>query len=453
MMKMKSFLLLILPVFLFFGCAQTLHNTTTPVGETRLQEINDSAWPYGSSNSSDLEAQMQSIVNDALNYCEMSQSCWEAGDIGPAVEALDQAYALVLKIDTSTLPELIQQKENIRFMISKRILEIYASRKTTASGGHNAIPLEMNSHVQAEIDLLTKYGKKNFFIKAYKRSGKHRSRIVRALKEAGLPVELSWLPLIESGFEETALSKARALGLWQFIPSTGYKFGLHRDRYIDERLDPEKSTRAAIAYLKELHRIFGDWATVLAAYNCGEGNVLRVIRKQNVNYLDNFWDLYKRLPSETARYVPRFMATLHIINNPEKYGLEAVVLENPLDYETIEVSKQIHLKDIAKRIGISEKSLKALNPELRYRILPPDTYAVKIPHGKSENLYAELKNIPVTVLPPMRAFVYHKVKRGETLSAIALNYRTSVKKIVRLNRIRKRGFIVAGCVLKIPQRG
>ena len=100
-------------------------------------------------------------------------------------------------------------------------------------------------------------------------------------------------------------------------------------------MDPAKSTLAAIEYLKELHSIFGDWATVLAAYNCGEGRVLRVIRSQNINYLDNFWDLYERLPRETARYVPRFLATLHVLNNPEKYGLDQVSVEPPLEFETV----------------------------------------------------------------------------------------------------------------------
>ena len=119
-------------------------------------------------------------------------------------------------------------------------------------------------------------------------------------------------------FKINAYSRARALGLWQFIPSTGYKFGLSRDEWIDERMDVEKSTQAAIAYLKELHNMFGDWLTVLAAYNCGEGKVLRVISRQNINYLDGFWDLYRQLPHETARYVPRFLATLHIVKEPAK---------------------------------------------------------------------------------------------------------------------------------------
>jgi membrane-bound lytic murein transglycosylase D len=121
-----------------------------------------------------------------------------------------------------------------------------------------------------------------------------------------------------------ALSSARALGLWQFIPSTGHKFGLNRSQYVDERMDFVKSTHAAVAYLKELHNIFGDWSTVLAAYNCGENACCGSFATQNVNYLDNFWDLYQRLPRETARYVPRFFATLHIVKNPEKYGLDQI---------------------------------------------------------------------------------------------------------------------------------
>ncbi len=261
---------------------------------------------------------VQTDLDDALDLCQLSQDYWQQGELENAVDALDRAYALILSVDTSDQPKLIQQKEDLRFMISKRILEIYASRNIVINGNHKAIPITINRHVQAEIDLFTKGRERRFFVDSYKRSGRYRDKIVESLQEAGLPQELSWLPLIESGFKVNALSRSRALGMWQFIPSTGYKFGLSRDKFIDQRMDPERSTRAAIEYLKELHRLFGDWSTVLAAYNCGEGRVLRLIRGQNINYLDNFWDLYQRLPRETARYVPRFLATLHILNNPEE---------------------------------------------------------------------------------------------------------------------------------------
>ena len=355
-------------------------------------------------------------------------------------------------VDTYNQPKIIQQKEDLRFMISKRILEIYASRHIVVNGNHKAIPLVMNKNIQKEIDLLTTGGEKNFFIESYKRSGRYRPYIISELTKAGLPVELSWLPLIESGFKAGALSKARALGLWQFIPSTGYKFGLKRTLYIDERLDPFKATEAAIAYLKELHQIFGDWSTVLAAYNCGEGAVLRTIRDQNVNYLDNFWDLYERLPRETARYVPRFLAVLHIVNDKEKYGLDATCTYPPWEYETIMVSRQVHLKDIAHKTGISEKILKHLNPELRYNILPNDKYPFKVPPGKGAELLANLEEIPVSS-PPRQAFVKHRVKHGETLSTIAERYHTSVKRIAKANNIRKYNCIVAGKTLKIPLKG
>ena len=239
---------------------------------------------------------IQPVLDEALVFCQAAQDFWQKGELENALEALDYAYALILGIETDDSAKLIQQKEDLRFMIAKRILEIYASRNIVINGNYNAIPLVMNKHVQNEIARFTQNSEKKFFIESYKRSGKYRAQIVSALKEAGLPVELSWLPLIESGFKVNALSKARALGPWQFIPSTGYKFGLKRDKFIDERIDPVKSTQAAIAYLKQLHQIFGDWSTVLAAYNCGEGRVLRVIRTQNINYLDNFWDLYERLP-------------------------------------------------------------------------------------------------------------------------------------------------------------
>ncbi len=494
---MLNFRIIYVPIllsFLLYGCAQTLYNTSplqdensafsetntvTSIepapeedyinkksenfdpGKTGNASINtNKVAPVNTTKSSVIKAdenfstqkKIQSVLDEALDFCRVSQDFWQKGELENAIEALDQAYSLILNVDTNDDTELMQQREDLRFMISKRILEIYASRNIVVNGNHDAIPMVMNKHIQAEINLFTKGNEKNFFIKSYKRSGMYRPHIVKALKEAGLPVELSWLPLIESGFKAAALSKARALGLWQFIPSTGYKFGLKRDIFIDERMDPFKATEAAIAYLKELHSIFGDWATVLAAYNCGEGRVLRVIRSQNVNYLDNFWDLYERLPRETARYVPRFLAVLHILKDMEKYGLDSTDLDQPLEYETVIVTKQVRLKDIAKKIGASEKTLKQLNPELRYKILPRNEYPLKVPPGKGSVLLACLNNIPVSYLP-RPAYVKHRVRSGETLSTIARKYRTTMSKIARANNIRKRNYIVAGTILKIPQKG
>lgn len=393
----------------------------------------------------------QSQLDEALSFCEVAQNAWQQGELENALDALDKAYALILKVEPTVNEELTQQKEDLRFLISKRILEIYASRNIVVNGHYNAIPLEMNRHIEMEIKRFTR-GEKRFFLESYKRSGKYRPYIVAQLRQAGLPEELSWLPLIESGFKTKALSRARALGLWQFIPSTGYKFGLKRTQYVDERIDPEKATLAAIAYLKELHSIFGDWSTVLAAYNCGEGRVLRVIRTQNVNYLDNFWDLYQRLPLETARYVPRFLAALHLVNNPEKYGLSLPALDAPRSYEILQVNRQVHLKHIASAINVPLDHLKTLNSELRYSILPPERYALKIPPGNGATLLASLDKIPITN-PPQRAFVWHRVRRGESLSTIARKYRTSIKRIKQANNMYRSNTIVAGKKLKIPQRG
>jgi len=393
---------------------------------------------------------IQLTLDEALDFCQASQDFWQKGDLENAVEALDQAYSLILKIDNEFMsPELLQQKEDLRFTISKRILEIYASRNIVVNGNHKAIPILMNPHIKKEIINFTQGREKEFFKASYRRSGRYRPKILIALKEAGLPAELSWLPLIESGFKVRALSRARALGLWQFIPSTGYKFGLKRDYYVDHRLDPEKSTRAAIDYLKELHQIFGDWTTVLAAYNCGEGRVLRVIRSQNVNYLDNFWDLYKRLPRETARYVPRFLATLHILNHAEQYGIDRISVDPPLEFETVALNRSVHLREIAKILDVPASTMFDLNPELRYKVLPPETYTLRIPSDKKEILIAKLDELPKTS-KHRTATLKHRVRRGETVSKIAKRYGTSNNAIRYANNLNRRNFIVTGQVLNIP---
>jgi len=391
-------------------------------------------------------------ISRALALCRAAQTYWKRGEIDIAIDTLDQAYGLVLSVNPGNDPELLQEMEDLRITISRRILEIYSSRHVVVNGKRNEIPVTINRHVQDEIDSFTIGRERDFFLEAYRRSGRYRAKIETALVEAGLPAELAWLPLIESGFKVTALSPARALGLWQFIPSTGYRYGLNRDTYIDERLDPEKSTRGAIEYLKELHGMFGDWTTVLAAYNCGEHRVLRTIQSQNINYLDNFWDLYERLPRETARYVPRFLATLHIVQARQTYGLEDVVVEPPLESDIVAIPRQTSLATIARATGIDDDLLRLLNAELRQGVLPEDGYDLRVPPGEKEQVVAKLEDIPLYQARKAQSMIVtrHKVRKGETLATIASKYNADPKSVLLANNLRRPAPLAAGTILRIP---
>lgn len=390
------------------------------------------------------------LLEEALDSYQDAQSAWERGDFDTALTALDEAYELILKANLPSDSSLIQEKNDLRLLIAQRIQEIYASRLITVGDNNKTIPLVENSYVKAEIkNFQTK--EKKYLEESYRRSGLYRRMIVEELIKAGLPEQLSWVPIIESGFKVRALSRARALGLWQFISSTGYRFGLKRDRWTDERMDPLKSTQAAIKYLTELHSFFGDWTTALAAYNCGEFRVQNVIRNQRLNYLDNFWDLFAMLPRETARFVPRLIAALLIINDPEKYGLNLPTPEPPLRYETITINHPVKLSSLSKNLGLEEKALSSLNPDLRHDGTPDYEYSLKAPVGMGQRA-VEIANSLPRWIPPEATYIVHYVRRGETLSGIAKRYRTSVSAIARLNRLRRVHLIRPGQRLKVPAK-
>ncbi len=470
--------ILLSSLFLIVGCATQsaplAQNTTTPPSLQPRAATENSAPPIflgadpsltapaqnGSLKPSDKHAASvkkeagdddQSLLDTALELTEAAQEYWQDNDMEHAFQSLDEAYGLILSVPNNPgNPKLTQEKEDIRFMISKRIIEMYASRHVSVKGSHREIPMVVNDHVMREIQSFQTL-ERDFFMEAYKRSGRYRGAMVKALKEAGLPEELSWLPLIESGFKTRALSRSHAFGLWQFIPSTGYKFGLKRNDWIDERLDPDKATAAAIAYFKELHGMFGDWATVLAAYNCGEGSVARVIRDQKIDYLDNFWDFYERLPRETARYYPRFLATLAIVKDPAKYGFTLEEPDKPLAYEEVTVGKPVRLSALAAKCDVPVEDLATLNPELRRDATPATSYALKVPVGKKETVLAGIDSLPKWS-PPKVEYVVHRVRRGENLSLIALRYRTSAEKIREANNLKKGKLLRVGQRLKIPTR-
>jgi membrane-bound lytic murein transglycosylase D len=391
------------------------------------------------------------VLEEALSAYQDSQIAWEKVDIDTALAALDESYSLLLKLDLPQESPLNQEKNDLRLLIAQRIQEIYASHLIATGENHRSIPLEENKYVLREIKSFQTTERKSF-LAGYQRSGRYRKMILEELKKEGMPEEIAWVPMIESWFKVKAYSRARALGLWQFISSTGYRFGLKRDRWIDERMDPVKATRAAIRYFKELHSFFGDWTTALAAYNCGEFRVQRVIRNQRVKYLDNFWDLFVMLPRETARFVPRFIATLLIINNPEKYGMTLPTPDPSMHYATVEIHRPVKLSSLSQTIGLNSQTLAEYNPELRHQATPDKGYELKVPAGYGEKTLAAIISLPKWI-PPEATYVVHYVRRGETVSGIASRYRTSVTSIARLNRLNRRYTIYPGQRLKVPSRG
>ncbi len=400
----------------------------------------------GISESDKQEAPAQ--AEEVYALIQEAQRALERGELDEALVLLDQAYSVLLRIETSDDLSLYQEKNDLRIILAQKIQQVYAFRLPPPSTNHRTIPLLENKWVMSELKLFQTVERK-FFEESYVRSGLYRPFIIEELKKTGLPEELSWLPLIESGFKSRALSRARALGLWQFIASTGYRYGLKRDRFIDERMDPLKSTQAAIKYLTELHDFFGDWTTAIAAYNCGEMRVQNVIRAQKIDYLDNFWDLFANLPYETARYVPRFIATLLIVEDPAKYGFTLPQPEPALAFETININKPVRLSLLAARLGLSEDLLIQLNSELRHNSTPNYEYLLRVPPGYGEQTIACLNELP-SWIPPEATYGWHIVKKGENLGLIARRYRTTVSAIVRLNNLKNSSLIYPGQRLKIP---
>ncbi|MEO8275692.1 MAG: LysM peptidoglycan-binding domain-containing protein [Thermoanaerobaculia bacterium] len=403
-------------------------------------------------------ADPETLLHEAMEAYASAGVAWDRGAIDEALAGLDLAYERMMKIALDPAPGgdavLSQEKGNLRRLISRRIVEIYASRQTAVGDTGASIPRDMNPDVQREIASF-QGRERDFFLDAYRRSGLYRPMIVAQLQEAGLPEQLSWLPLVESGFKERALSSARALGLWQFIASTGYRYGLDRSSWIDERMDPEKATKSALAYLTALHDLFGDWLTALAAYNCGEHNVLRQINNQKVSYLDQFWDLYSRLPSETRRYVPRFLATLAILEDPARYGFELPETLTPVEFETVAIERPAQLEMLDRALALENGTLARLNPELRRNATPRENYQLKVPPGTAPVLTASLESLPRWDPPAVSSVQYesgsHRVRSGDTLSAIATRYRTSVAAIKAANNLRS-DRLSLGQRLRIPGR-
>ena len=305
------------------------------------------------------------------------------------------------------------------------------------------IPLEVNGNVMRIIRFFQTEASESFEL-WLKRKGTYQEMFEAILESDDLPKELVYLAMVESGFSPRAYSWAHAAGPWQFIYGTGRMYGLRRDWWVDERRDPEKSTRAAAKYLKDLYAEFGDWYLVMAAYNSGSQRVKRAMKRAGT---DNYWEL-STLPRETRNYVPLFIAATIIGENSTAFGFN-VTPDPPLSYDEVKIAGSINLSVLSKAAGVNINELIRLNPELRRKSTPPTSkgYNLLLPYGTAELFNKNFAELPEE---ERTGTIKHRVRRGEALSAIATKYGVSLNQIVRLNSIRNRNSIKAGSTLLIP---
>jgi membrane-bound lytic murein transglycosylase D len=293
------------------------------------------------------------------------------------------------------------------------------------------LPLMMNDYVAGFISYFSTHAR-NVFEASWVRSGRYRDMIQRIFKEEGIPQDLIYLAQAESGFKPLALSRARARGMWQFMASRGVGYGLRRSWWVDDRQDPEKSTRAAARHLKDLYNQFGDWYLAMAAYNSGPGNVQQAVRR--TGYAD-FWELYKRnvLPTETKNYVPIILAMTIMSKNPAQYGLDALQPDPAMKYDVVKVDYPVDLRLVAECVDVPVEQMIDLNPSLLRRTTPKDQpFDLRLPEGTKEKYQAAIATIPVEKRVAWR---YYKVQPGDTLAGIARKYRTTEKAIAQANNL------------------
>ena len=353
-------------------------------------------------------------------------------------------------------------KEKLQAYFYKQELEDVEFVDETVEFIEGHIPITFNSKVANNVKYFSSNGAKKGVQLWLNRINKFKKIMLPILEEEGVPPEIFYISVIESGLNPVALSYAQALGPWQFIASTGKVYGLEKNWYIDERMDFVKSTYAAARYLKDLKAIFDkvnpedlngeNWYLAFAAYNCGAGRVLKEIKRSNST---NFWDL-NRLPGQTRNYVPKILAIFLINKNPEKYGF-TVNSEPDMNWVVKKIDKQLSFNQISEITNVNLKSLQIYNPEVKRGIIQPKKdsmfYDLRLPANQNydnfDSLYSLLKEKSTKSL----LIVEHTVKRGENLSLISKRYNVKIQDITSMNKISAKKYLQPGQVLQIPTQG
>lgn len=328
------------------------------------------------------------------------------------------------------------------------------------------VPMHYNHEVRAAIERFSSAGYAEKMSYAYY----YFPMIEEELINAGLPVELRAMVIIESGLNPLATSRAGAKGLWQFMPRTGKEYGLEINSMVDERCNPLLATRAACKYLKNMYDMYGDWTLAIASYNCGPGNVNKAITRSGGNresYKGDFWDIYYNLPRETRSYVPLFMGATYAFAYHKAHGVEYDTPPMPLAVDTVMINRPLHLEQVSSTIDVDLELLKMLNPQYTLQIIPATTksYALTLPTERltdyianeeaiyaKDSLYLKEYLVPENIEkkkstpPPAK---YHTVKKGETLGAIARRYGKTVKQLMNWNGIRNANTLRIGQRIRV----
>ncbi len=308
---------------------------------------------------------------------------------------------------------------------------VKAKAQAEIKSTHSDLPLMMTDQVAGYISYFSNRGR-GTFERAFARSGRYHDMMVSILKEEGVPQDLIYLAQAESGFHPLAVSRVGARGIWQFMGSRARGYGLHHSMWVDDRQDPEKSTRAAARHLRDLYAQFGDWYLAMAAYNSGPGTVQAAVKR--TGYAD-FWELYRRnvLPKETRNYVPIILAVTIMTKNLAQYGFDDVSMDEPLGYDSVNISYPVDLRLVAECVDSTPAQLQELNPSLLRMATPREgTFELHLPTGTTDRYQTAIASIPKDMRLWWR---YHTVQPGDTLASLSRSYRMPAKSIAAANHL------------------
>jgi peptidoglycan lytic transglycosylase D len=356
------------------------------------------------------------------------------------MEALKQGDGFVPRVE----PSPAEVASDVTFQVDPNIV---AKAKTELATTKSDLPLVVNDYVAAYIDFFANTQKgHNTLLHSFQRAGRYKAMIQRVMAEEGVPQDLIYLAVAESGFQPRALNRrSGAGGMWQFMPHGNY--GLARNAYVDERFDPEKSTRAYARYMKFIYDQLGDWYLSMAGYDWGAGNVQRAVQK--TGYAD-FWELYKRnnLPAETKNYVPQILAAIIIANHPTQYGFDDVTLDPPVLTDTVTINYAVDLRLVSDIVSAPMDELMALNPSVLRMTTPPDAaFDLHLPAGTATLFAERIQAIPA---PKRNAWRYHRVAAEDTLASVAREYRVPEAELAEANQLHGNESIQGVEALVIP---